>query len=94
MACVVEYHQLLRNIMMDQVMSVGRVKFATQVDAILLESVRQLAKAEGRQIQAVVEDALRQHLEAKTLVQGREHIMAAYSESTKRFSGLYEKLAK
>ena len=31
---------------------------------------------------------------AKTLVQGREHIMAAYSESTKRFSGLYEKLAK
>ena len=94
MACVVEYHQLLRNIMMDQVMSVGRVKFATQVDAILLESVRQLAKAEGRQIQAVVEDALRQHLEAKSPLKGREHVMAAYLESTRRFSGLYEKLAK
>ena len=46
-------------------MSVVREKFATQVDATLLESVRELAKAEGRQIQAVVEDALRQHLEAK-----------------------------
>jgi predicted transcriptional regulator len=46
-------------------MSAVRVKFATQVDAELLESVRQLAKSEGRQIQAVVEDALRQHLEAR-----------------------------
>ena len=38
-------------------MSTVREKFATQVDAELLESVRSLAKAEGRQIQAVVEDA-------------------------------------
>jgi len=75
-------------------MSVVREKFATQVDATLLESVRELAKAEGRQIQAVVEDALRQHLEAKSPFKGREHVMAAYLESTRRFSGLYEKLAK
>ena len=80
--------------MMGQVMSVVREKFATQVDATLLESVRELAKAEGRQIQAVVEDALRQHLEAKSPLKGREHVMAAYLESTRRFSGLYEKLAK
>ena len=46
-------------------MSLERKKFATQVDSTLLESVRRLAKAEGRQIQAVVEDALRQHLDAK-----------------------------
>jgi len=79
---------------MGQVMSVVREKFATQVDATLLESVRELAKAEGRQIQAVVEDALRQHLESKSPLKGREHVMAAYLESTRRFSGLYEKLAK
>ena len=77
-------------------MSLEREKFATQVDSTLLESVRRLAKAEGRQIQAVVEDALRQHLDAKQGVKnrGREHVMAAYLESTERFSGLYEKLAK
>ena len=77
-------------------MSIAREKFATQVDSALLESVRNLAKAEGRQIQAVVEDALRQHLEAKKNAsgRGREHVMVAYLESTERFSGLYEQLAK
>jgi hypothetical protein len=77
-------------------MPVARQKFATQVDSALLESVRKLAKAEGRQIQAVVEDALREHLDAKNgnKGRGREHVMAAYLESTERFSGLYKKLAE
>ena len=75
-------------------MSAVREKFATQVDSALLASVRDLARAEGRQIQAVVEEALRAHLEAKTGKQGREYVMAAYRESTERFSGLYEKLAQ
>lgn len=77
-------------------MSAVREKFATQVDSALLESIRKLAKTEGRQIQAVVEDALREHLAAKNSEQGqgREHVMAAYLKSTERFSGLYEKLAQ
>ena len=77
-------------------MSIAREKFATQVDSALLESVRNLAKAEGRQIQAVVEDALRQHLEAKKDASGHscEHVMVGYLESTERFSGLYDQLAK
>ena len=77
-------------------MSEVRVKFATQVDPELLESVRQLAKSEGRQIQAVVEDALRQHLEAKQAHRpaGREHVMEAYLNSTERYPGLYKKLAQ
>ena len=75
-------------------MSAAREKFATQVDSALLASVRDLARAEGRQIQAVVEDALRAHVEARTGRQGREHVMAAYLESTERYSGLYQKLAQ
>jgi hypothetical protein len=77
-------------------MSAVREKFATQVDPVLLESVRNLAKSEGRQIQAVVEDALRGYLDAKNSEQGRsrEHVMAAYLKSTERFKGLYEKLAQ
>ena len=75
-------------------MSISREKFATQVDSALLDSVRKLAKSEGRQIQAVVEDALRNHLDAKNGASGREHVMAAYLKSTKRFSGLYKKLAQ
>ena len=77
-------------------MSTVREKFATQVDAELLESVRSLAKAEERQIQAVVEDALREHLDARKNPKGRgrKHVMAAYLESTERFAGLYKKLAE
>ena len=77
-------------------MAAVREKFATQVDAELLDSVRKLAKSEGRQIQAVVEDALRAHLEAKqpTDPQGREHVMKAYLKSTERYPGLYKKLAQ
>lgn len=77
-------------------MAVVREKFATQVDAELLESVRQLARSEGRQIQAVVEDALRQHLETRQSPspQGREHVMKAYLRSTERYHGLYTKLAQ
>ncbi len=75
-------------------MSAAREKFATQVDSELLQSLRGLAKAEGRQIQAVVEDALRDHLAAKQGNKGREHVMAAYLKSTERYAGLYEKLAQ
>ena len=75
-------------------MSTTREKFAIQVDSALLDSFRKLAKSEGRQIQAVVEDALRAHLDAKNGAPGREHVMAAYLESTERFSGLCKKLAQ
>ena len=76
------------------IISTVREKFATQVDSALLESVRKLAKSAGRQIQVVVEEALRDHLEAKNRAPGREHVMAAYLKSTERFSGLYKKLAQ
>ena len=69
-------------------MSTVREKFATHVDSALIESVRKLVKSEGRQIQAVVEDALLDHLEAKNGAPGREHVMAAYLKSTERFSVL------
>ena len=75
-------------------MSIAREKFATQVDSALLDAVRKLAKSEGRQSQAVIEDALRAHLDAKNGVPDREHVMAAYLKSTERFSGLYKKLAQ
>jgi len=75
-------------------MSIAREKFATQVDSALLEAVRKLAKSEGRQIQAVVEDALRDHINAKNGAPVREHVMDAYLKSTERFSGLYKKLAQ
>ena len=45
-------------------MSVVREKSATLIDSELLGAVRTLARDEGRQNQAVVEDALWEHLDA------------------------------
>jgi hypothetical protein len=71
-----------------------REKFATQVDAQILSSVRDLAKAEGRQIQALIDEALADLLEKRKQARPRAHVMAAYQASHDRFAPLYKKLAE
>lgn len=72
----------------------AREKFATQVDTDLLEQVRTLAKQEGRQIQALVDEALADLLEKRYQSTGRPHVMAAYQTSHGKYAGLYKKLAE
>lgn len=71
-----------------------REKFATQVDADVLARVRELAKQEGRQIQALVDEALVDLLEKHRKSRPRPHVMAAYQASHKSYAELYDKLAK
>ena len=71
-----------------------REKFATQVDAELLKEVRALAKQEGRQLQALVDEALADLLEKRHGSKPRGHVMAAYQASHGRYAGLYRKLAR
>lgn len=75
-------------------MGKAREKFASQIDSALLGEVRRLAKAEGRQIQAVLEEALSDLLEKRRQTKPRPHIMAHYQASHDSFALLYEKLAK
>lgn len=71
-----------------------RVKFATQVDSDVLAAIRRLAEDEGRQLQALVDEALVDLLEKRNNSQPRAHVMAAYQASHDTFSGLYKKLAE
>lgn len=71
-----------------------REKFATQADPELLAKMRDLAKAEGRQLQAVVEDAFRTYLEAKQRARPRDNVMAHFRDSVGRNGELYKRLAK
>jgi hypothetical protein len=71
-----------------------REKFATQVDAELLAAVRSLAKAEGRQIQALMDEALADLLEKRRQERPRRHVMDAYRVSRERRETLYKKLAE
>ncbi len=76
------------------VRSRDREKFATQVDAEILGAVRSLAQQEGRQLQALVDEALADLLEKRKQSQPRAHVMAAYQASHARYATLYKKLAE
>ncbi len=71
-----------------------REKFATQVDTEILRSVRDLAKGEGRQIQALVDEALADLIEKRKQTRPRATVMAAYQASHETYAPLYKKLAE
>ena len=71
-----------------------REKFATQVNSEVLAAVRNLAQSEGRQLQALVDEALTDLLEKRSGSRPRTHVMAVYQASHERFAPLYKKLAE
>ena len=72
----------------------AREKFATQVNAELLGEVRRLAQEEGRQLQALVDEALADLLEKRKQTRPRPHVMSTYLASHEKYAPLYQKLAK
>jgi hypothetical protein len=69
-----------------------REKFATQVDSEILASVRLLASKEGRQLQALVDEALADLIEKYRNAKPRLHVMGAYLASHEKYDTLYKKL--
>ncbi len=75
-------------------MSATREKFATQVNSEILAAVRTLAEKEGRQLQALVDEALADLIEKRKKSTPRAHVMGAYLASHEKYAPLYKKLAK
>ncbi len=75
-------------------MSQVREKFATQVNSEVLATVRAIAKEEGRQLQALVDEALTGLIEKRKNARPRAHVMGAYLASHDKYAELYKKLAK
>jgi hypothetical protein len=71
-----------------------REKFATQVNSEILAAVRGLAKKEGRQLQALVDEALADLIEKRKNSMPRSHVMGAYLSSHEKYGPLYKKLAE
>lgn len=69
-------------------------KFATQVDADLLDAVKGIARDEGRQVQSLIDEALLDLVEKRRLSKPRRHVMAAYRGSIETYANLYKKLAE
>ena len=75
-------------------MAQTREKFATQVNSKILRAVRTLADREGRQLQALVDEALADLLEKRKNGKPRPHVMNAYLGSHEQYGPLYKKLAE
>jgi hypothetical protein len=75
-------------------MSQTREKFATQVNSEILAVVRTLARNEGRQLQALVDEALADLIEKRRRAKPRAHVMGAYLASHEKYGPLYKKLAE
>lgn len=75
-------------------MSRSREKFATQVNSEILSAVRTLAKNEGRQLQALVDEALADLIKKHKNANPRLEVMGAYLASHEKYGPLYKKLAE
>ena len=71
-----------------------KVKFATQADPELLTTLRKIAGEEGRQLQSLVDEALREYVERKQGKTPRKHVMQALQASMGQFDDLYRELSK
>lgn len=78
----------------EDVVRQAREKFATQANSELLAAVRALAEKEGRQIQALVDEAFADLLEKRKRTAPRAHVMASYLASHEKYAPLYKKLAE
>jgi hypothetical protein len=75
-------------------MSPWREKFDTQVNSEILKKLCALAKAEGRQLQDPVDEALTDFIEKRKNAKPRSHVMGAYLASHEKYGPLYKKLAR
>ena len=75
-------------------MTATRQKFASQAPADLLEEVRQIAREDGRQLQAVIEDALRAYVDERRGQRPRAEVLAHLQSSVAEHRELYRRLAE
>ena len=60
----------------------------------LLGALNQLAASQGRQLQAILDEALREYLERQQRDQPRQHVISEFALSLNEFDDLYKDLAK
>lgn len=72
----------------------AREKFSSQAAPEVLTALRKIAESEGRPIQEVLDEALREYIERKEKGQPRRQVMDAFSRSLNEFDQLYRELAK
>ena len=71
-----------------------REKFSSQASPEVLAALRQIAESQGRQFQAVLDEAMRDYIDRQQRERTRRHVMATFASSLEEFDSLYRELAK
>jgi hypothetical protein len=71
-----------------------REKFASQADPELLAQVRAIAAEDGRQLQAVIEDALRDYVSSRRGERPRREVLEHLEATVAEHRELYRRLAQ
>jgi hypothetical protein len=87
-------YALGKRCLMQTVNEPKKVKFATQADPEVLAALRQIAGQEGRQLQTLVDEALRDYIDQKRGNAPRRRVLQALYASMEQYDALYRELAK
>lgn len=71
-----------------------REKFSSQAAPDVLAAMREIAQSQGRQFQAVLDEALRDYIDRQQKERPRRHVVASFASSLTEFDTLYRELAK
>ena len=71
-----------------------REKFSSQASPEVHAALRQIAESQGRQFQAVLDEAMRDYIDRQQKERPRRHVMATFASSLAEFDSLYRELAK
>ena len=74
--------------------TVAREKFSSQASPDVLMALREIAEVQGRQFQAVLDEALRDYIDRQQKTRPRRNVMESFASSLDEFDHLYRELAK
>ena len=74
--------------------AVKKVKFATQLAPDVLETLRRMSANEGRHLQSILDEALREYIENRRAGTPRKHVLSALQASMAEYDSLYKALAR
>ena len=74
--------------------SAVREKFYSQASPDVLAALQAIAESQGRELQSVLDNALRDYIDRQQKDGPRRHVMASFAPSQHEFDELYRELAR
>ncbi|MFP4315609.1 MAG: hypothetical protein ACLFQR_05235 [Desulfovibrionales bacterium] len=74
-------------------MKTTKIKFSSQADPDVLGAVKEIAEKEGKNLQVLLDEAMRDLIEKRHAGKPRRHVLEAFGESLADFDQLYRELA-